>query len=235
MCQLKSAIVLKDRVYLPDHDSHDKMLAELGIKDTKKNAETKFVRVELVPINGDIFAPVDNWRLNVDQDIRPDWFFEEVEKPNIIEAVKAWAKNHIFDGVDNLELKNSGTYYLRNCKNATLWGNSTATLWENSTATLWENSTATLWENSTATLCENSTATLRENSTATLWGNSTATLCENSTATLRGNSTGRIPDNMWGGKRESYVLMENSTLKDCTTNTIYQAGIWKYVEVIENV
>ena len=187
MCQLKSAIVLKDRVYLPDHDSHDKMLAELGIKDTKKNAETKFVRVELVPINGDIFAPVDNWRLNVDQDIRPDWFFEEVEKPNIIEAVKAWAKNHIFDGVDNLELKNSGTYYLRNCKNATLWGNSTATL------------------------------------------------CENSTATLRGNSTGRIPDNMWGGKRESYVLMENSTLKDCTTNTIYQAGIWKYVEVIENV
>ena len=128
MCRMKSAIVLKDRIYVPDHDSHDKMLSELGIKDTERNAETKFVRVELYPQDGDIFSPVDNWALSVDQDIRPDWFFEEIEKPKIIEAVKNWAKDHIFSGVDNLELKDGGIYYLRNCKNATLRGNSTATL-----------------------------------------------------------------------------------------------------------
>ena len=35
MCKLKSAIILKDRVFIPDYDSHDEMLKELGIKDTK--------------------------------------------------------------------------------------------------------------------------------------------------------------------------------------------------------
>ena len=49
MCKLKSAIILKDRVFVPDYDSHDKMLKELGIKDTRENAERLFVRAELSP------------------------------------------------------------------------------------------------------------------------------------------------------------------------------------------
>ena len=43
MCKLKSVIVLKDRVYCPDHDSHQKMLEELGIEDTTENAMRRFV------------------------------------------------------------------------------------------------------------------------------------------------------------------------------------------------
>lgn len=35
MCQMKSAIILKDRVFIPDYDSHSDMLKELGIEDTK--------------------------------------------------------------------------------------------------------------------------------------------------------------------------------------------------------
>ena len=69
MCRLKSAIILQDRVYIPNHDSHSVMLDELGIKDTRQNAEKLFVRAELAPKNNDIFEPVDNWTYIVDQEI----------------------------------------------------------------------------------------------------------------------------------------------------------------------
>ena len=37
MCKLKSAIILKDRIFIPDYDSHSQMLEELGI--VKKEGE----------------------------------------------------------------------------------------------------------------------------------------------------------------------------------------------------
>ena len=45
MCKMKSAIILKDRVFIPDYDSHTKMLEELGIEDTKQNAEKLFTEI----------------------------------------------------------------------------------------------------------------------------------------------------------------------------------------------
>ena len=42
MCQTKSGIILKDRVFLPDYDSHGRMLEELKIADTRENAEQQF-------------------------------------------------------------------------------------------------------------------------------------------------------------------------------------------------
>jgi hypothetical protein len=69
MCDFKSAIVLKDRVYVPDHDSHETMLEELGIKDDFANASKRFVRVELSPTDGNKAGDVEDWKLKVDQDI----------------------------------------------------------------------------------------------------------------------------------------------------------------------
>ncbi len=67
MCKLKSGIILKDRVFIPDHDSHTDMLGELGIDDTETNAKRLFVRAELSPKDGDIFSPIDTWEFNVDR------------------------------------------------------------------------------------------------------------------------------------------------------------------------
>ena len=228
MCKLKSCIVLKDRIFCPDYDSHDKMLSELKIKDTRKNAEILFVRVELSPMDGDVFSPVNTWRMKVDQDILPDWWVAEAEEPRVREAVAEWAKDHIFCDTKNLVLKN-GTYYLKN-SSAELRENSSATLWENSSAELWENSRATLRGNSKATLWENSSATLWENSSAELRGNSSATLWENSSAELRENSMGIIPESIFSGKYKNYILMDNATLKDCSQKIIYQAGGWRVME-----
>ena len=94
MCQFKSALVLKDRIFLPDYDSHDKMLQELGIEDNFTNASKVFVRVELSPADGDIFSDVDGWELKVDQDILPDWWNEAERLPQLKELVETWMQKH---------------------------------------------------------------------------------------------------------------------------------------------
>ena len=80
MCKLKSAIILKDRIFMPDYDSHSDMLRELGIKDDYLGASKKFVRAESSPSDGNVFSDIDSWEFRVDQDIRPDWFDEEKYK-----------------------------------------------------------------------------------------------------------------------------------------------------------
>ena len=58
MCRFKSGIILKDRVFIPDYDSHTDMLEELKIADTEDNAERLLVRAELVTPVDDVFLPV---------------------------------------------------------------------------------------------------------------------------------------------------------------------------------
>ena len=95
MCQFKSAICLKDRVFVPHYDSHSKILEELHIEDDFVHASKVFVRVELVPEDGDKTSDVDEWKLNVDQDVLPDWWNENDCLPRIKAAVKVWCNNHI--------------------------------------------------------------------------------------------------------------------------------------------
>ena len=125
MCKLKSAIVLKNRIFVPDYDSHTKMLEELGIKDDYLNASKTFVRVELSPKNGDVFSDIDTWELKVDQDIIPDWFDKKTYKPQIVDAIKGWAKDNIHIGIDNLEISYGEIHYIKDCTNVTIYGSAT--------------------------------------------------------------------------------------------------------------
>ena len=148
MCKLKSAIILKDRVFIPDYDNHSNMLAALGIKDTKANAERLFVRAELSPKDGDVFSDIDTWVFNVDQDIRPDWFVEEYEKGRMVEAVKAWAKDRIHIGVNGLKINSDSNHYIKDCKNVVI-NNSIVEACDNSTVEAWGNSIVKAWGDST--------------------------------------------------------------------------------------
>ena len=98
MCKLKSAIILKDRIFMPDYDSHSEMLEELKITDDYFNASKVFVRAELTPENGDAFSDIDGWKFSVDQDITPEWFDEKDCAERMRNTVKEWAKTHIFIG-----------------------------------------------------------------------------------------------------------------------------------------
>ena len=98
MCQLKSCLVLKDRVYCPDYDSHQDMLDKLGIKDDYLGASKTFVRVELTPPDGmrSLMEPLDRWTLKVDQDVTPEWWDEKADRQRVEEAVEVWRREHVF-------------------------------------------------------------------------------------------------------------------------------------------
>ena len=121
MCRFKSGIILKDRVFIPDYDSHTDMLEELKIADTEDNAKRLFVRAELVPPDNDVFTPVSSWKYHVDQDILPDWYVTEVDERRMREAVTEWAKEHIHIG-EKIERIDSGTHWIKDCKVGNICG-----------------------------------------------------------------------------------------------------------------
>ncbi len=228
MCKLKSGIILKDKIFISDYDSHTQMLEELHINDTTKNAENLFVRAELYPENGDIFSDVDTWKFKVDQDIVPEWFVEEYEEQRMKNEVKKWYEKHVFIGIDNLELSN-GNFYLKDCKNTHL-NNSTSKHYGNSTSEHYGNSTSEHYDNSTSEHYGNSTSKHFNNSTSEHYDNSTSKHYGNSTSKHFNNSTSVIPQYSSNNK-DNIILCDNSTLKDCKTKTIYQSGDWNLILV----
>ena len=163
MCKLKSMIALKGRIYMADADSHSDMLNELGISDDYLGASKKFVRLELSPEDGDPFSDVDTWTLKVDQDIKPDWYSDEEYKPMAVEAVKEWAKKHIFVGVDGLKLNTGTNYYIKDCKDVEITGSASVKAWDSASvkacgSAIVFNSTCFYWKKqSSLVLYENAT------------------------------------------------------------------------------
>ena len=125
MCKLKSAIILKDRIFMPDYDSHSKMLDELGITDDYFNASKVFVRAELSPKNEDVFSDIDGWEFSVDQDITPEWFDEKDCAERMRKAVKEWAKTHIFVGLNGLEISHGENIFIKDCEDVDICGSAT--------------------------------------------------------------------------------------------------------------
>lgn len=184
MCQMKSGIILKDRVFVPDYDSHTDMLQELGIADTRQNAERLFVRAELLPPDGDVFAPIERWEFTVDQDILPDWYVENFDKDRMVSAVKEWAKDRIHIGVNSLRILQGSNHYIKDCENVEI--------------------------------CDNATVEY---------------ICGNATVDgVRGQAVIIVSSCGWKNK-ETMVITENATFKDCETKTIYQSGDWKLIKV----
>lgn len=95
MCKFKSGIILKDRVFIPDYDSHARMLEELKIRD--EQFTPNFVKVEFAPpfgLNID-YSDYSKWIFRVDQDVLPEWYVEEVDRKRFIEEFSKWAKDNI--------------------------------------------------------------------------------------------------------------------------------------------
>ena len=213
MCRLKSGIILKGRVFVPEYDSHTQMLEELGITDDYLNASKTFVRAELLPVDGDVFSSIDNWILKVDQDVIPDWYDEETYKPQVIAAVKEWAKDHIHNGVDGLKISSGQGLYIKDCKDVGIYGNATV---ENICGS------ATV-----KYICDSATV---EN----IYGSATVeNICDSATVKKAKGLSVIIGSKYGWNKKETLILAENATFKDCQTKTIYQSGDWKLVGVDE--
>ena len=212
MCKLKSAIVLKDRVFIPEYDSHSKMLEELGIEDNYLGASKKFVRVELSPTNGDVFSEIDGWELTVDQDIRPDWFSVEEYKPKVIEAVKEWAKTHIHVGVENLKINTGENHYIKDCKNVEIYGSATV-------KNICGSATVEY-------ICGSATVEYIYDSATVeyIYGSATVEYIYDSATVISS------PCFKWHNA-ENLILSENATFKDNYGKVIYQSGDYKLITV----
>ena len=139
MCQLKSCLVLKDRVFCPDYNSHQSMLEELGIEDDYLHASKTLVRVEFTPPDNtkSLMEPLDRWTLKVDQDIVPEWWDEKADRQRVEEAVEIWRKGHVFtEGKHSVK---AGKVYA--------YGNAIVTACNDATVTAYDNATVTACSN----------------------------------------------------------------------------------------
>ena len=237
MCKFKSMILLKDRVFVPDYDSHQEMLEELKIEDNRKNAERLFVRVELSPEDGDVFSDISTWKYKADQDILPEWYVEDVDKKRAVEAVTVWAKEHIFIGRDNLTLKEGGTYYIKDCKNVKAWGSATVEAWGSATVKAWDSATVKACDSATVKACDSATVKAWGSATVEAWGSApveawgSATVKACDSATVKACDSATVFNSLyipWRNK-DTIILADNATFKDNDTKTIYQSGDWKLV------
>ena len=239
MCKLKSAIILKDKIFMPDYDSHSKMLEELGITDDYINASKVFVRAELSPENEDIFSDIDGWKFSVDQDITPEWFDEKDCAERMRNTVKEWAKTHIFIGQNGLAISHGENIFIKDCKNVDIYGkamvkyicgNTTVkNIYDSATVEYIYGKATVEYIYGKATveyICGSTTVeNIYDNATVErIYGNATV---EN----IYGDATViSSPYTKWNNST-SMVIDDNATFKDCYSKMIYQAGGWEFVKV----
>ena len=157
MCQLKSCLVLKDRVYCPDYDSHQDMLDKLGIKDDYLGASKTFVRVELTPPDSrrSMMEPLDRWTLKVDQDVTPEWWDEKAYRQRVEEAVEAWRREHVFaEGEHSIS---AGIVYALG----------------NATVTAFDSATVKAFESATVKACDSAKVIAFDSATVEAYGSAT--------------------------------------------------------------
>ena len=231
MCQFKSGIILKDRVFLPDYDSHTEMLEELKIKDTRANAERLFIRAELLPPRNDIFAPIEEWSFQVDQDILPDWYVASYDEQRMRDAVKEWAKNHIHMGVDNLKIDSGKNHYIKDCKNVVICDSASVKYIYGSASVKYICDSASV-ENicdsaSVKYICDSASVKYicGSASVENIYGSaSVENICD---LAIVASS----PHYDWKNK-DKIILSQNATFKDNRTKTLWQSGDWK-VQIIK--
>ena len=248
MCKLKSAIILRNKIFMPDYDSHSKMLDELGITDDYFNASKVFVRAELSPADGDVFSDIDGWEFHVDQDITPEWFDEKDCAERMRKAVKEWAKTHIFVGHNDLKISHGENIFIKDCKNVDICGNATVeNICGNATVeNICDNATVKRIRDNATVKCIRDNATvkcIRGSATVeNIYNNATVeNICSNATVeNIFGNAT---VENICGHamvisspyikwiNSASLTIAGNATFKDCYSKTIYQAGGWGFVKV----
>lgn len=187
MCQFKSALVLKDKIFLPDYDSHDKMLQELEIEDNFTNASKVFVRVELSPTDGNIFSDVDGWKLKVDQDILPEWWNEAERLPQLKELVETWMRKHtIYAGEHEVA---DGIWFATGSATVKAIGSATVRVYGNATVNAYNSATVNARDSATVNAYDSATVNARDSAIVTATGHATVTAFDRATVTANGSAT----------------------------------------------
>lgn len=206
MCQLKSCLVLKDRVFCPDYDSHQSMLEELGIKDDYLHANKTFVRVEFIPPAGvrSLMEPLDKWTLNVDQDIMPEWWNEKFDRPRVEKAIEIWRKEHVFVEGEHI-VENEEIYAL---------GNAKVRAFRNAMIKAYNNAMVEAWINATVEVYDNVMVTAHNEARVNARGNAIVQACDSVKVKAEGNATVKAYDDV------TVIAGDSATVKACGNTTV---------------
>lgn len=181
MCQLKSCLVLKDRVYCPGYDSHQDMLDKLGITDDYLHASKTFVRVELTPPDGvkSLMEPLSRWTLNVDQDVTPKWWDAEADRQRIEEAVEEWRREHVFAEGEHVvkaeKVYAFGSATVKACNSAEVIAYGSATV------TAGDNTTVIAYGSATVKACDSAEVIAYDSATVIAYSDATVKACDSAT------------------------------------------------------
>ena len=181
MCQLKSCLVLKDRVFCPDYDSHQQMLKKLGIEDNYLHASKTFVRVELLPPDGvqSLMEPLDKWTLKVDQDITPEWWDEKADRQRVEEVVEIWRKKHVFTEDEHI-VRTEEVY---------AFGNAIVRAHDCAKIYAFGKATVVVYGNTIVKACDSAAVNAFGTAKVEAFGNATVKACDSATVTAYGSAT----------------------------------------------
>ena len=93
----------------------------------------------------------DRWKINIDQDILPDWYKEDKEKYNedFRKEVKEWCNKHVLVDKNIRELK-EGFYLLKDCDVVVLANNAVVVLYNATVKEMYDNATVKeMYDNAT--------------------------------------------------------------------------------------
>jgi hypothetical protein len=212
MCRFKSAICLKDRVFVPDYDSHNKMLEELHIKDDFAHAGKVFVRVELVPEDGDKTTDVDEWKLNVDQDVLPDWWDKNDYLPRIKAAVKAWCDIHILR--NGAHIVRDGIWYVYGSANVTAYGSARVTAYDSANVTACDSASVTAYGSANVTAYDNACVTAFDN--ASVKAHNSANVTAYDSASVKAHNSA----NVTACDRASVTACDRANVMACSSASV---------------
>ena len=195
MCQLKSCLVLKDRVFCPGYDSHQQMLERLGIEDNYLHASKTFVRVELLPPNTNtrsLREPLDRWTLRVDQDIVPEWWDVDADRQRVEEAVEAWRVGHVF--TEGKHIVTAGEVYAFGKTTVEISSNAKVKAYDNATVIARSNATVEAHDSAMVDACGRATVEAGDSANVIAFGNATVEAYGNAKVEIYNNVTAEAYD-----------------------------------------
>lgn len=195
MCQLKSCLVLKDRVFCPDYNSHQQMLEELGIEDDYLHASKTFVRVEFTPPDNtqSLIEPLDRWTLEVDQDIVPEWWDEKADRQRVEEAVEIWRKGHVF--TEGKHIVTAGTVYAYGDTEVQVYNDATVTAYDSTTVKAYNNAKVYAFGKTTVETVSNAPVEAYGNTTVRAYGGAKVEAYDSAKVKAYSNATVDAYDN----------------------------------------
>jgi len=216
MCNFKSFIVTIDGgvYYSLKHDNHSRLLEELKIEDDTADPELiKFARVEIVPANNVFDENLKDWKLKIDQSIKPKWWGKDLEYKCFLKLKEALDKQ-VFIGKKNLELRD-GLFFLKDSIVEDMRSNSIVEVMRGNSIV------KDMWDNSIVeAMGDNSIVKdMRDNSIVeVMYSNSIVEVMRGNSIVedMRGNS---IVEVMWDNSIVK-VMWDNSIVKDMWDNSI---------------